>query len=102
MGLSVRAIRSGPDRGISARPQPGPEAPFCQGASIGITAGKGGIRIERLRPVLDGNRCCGFLMRHIRGIAAHDATGRKVGDYPAELMSEAVAMLRRYASERST
>ena len=35
--------------------------------------------IERLRPVFHGNRCCGFLMRHIRGWDAHDATGNRVG-----------------------
>jgi hypothetical protein len=59
-------------------------------------------RIERLRPVFDGNRCCGFLMRHIRGFAAHAADDRKIGDYPENGAEAAVRKLRFIASERST
>jgi hypothetical protein len=58
--------------------------------------------IERLRPVFDRNRCCGFLMRHIRGFAAHAADGRKIGDYPEDGAEAAVRKLRFIASERST
>jgi hypothetical protein len=57
---------------------------------------------ERLRPVFDGNRCCGFLMPHIRGFDAYDISGAKVGSYPETHAAEAVARLRRYASERSS
>ena len=58
--------------------------------------------IERLRPVFHGNRCCGFLMRHIRGWAAHPADGRKIGDYPEDRAEAAVRKLRFIVSERST
>jgi hypothetical protein len=34
--------------------------------------------IHRMRPVMSGNRCCGFLMRHIRGWDAHAADGWKI------------------------
>ena len=57
--------------------------------------------IERLRPVFDRNRCCGFLMRHIRGFAAHAADGRNIGDYPEDGAEAAVRKLRFIASERS-
>jgi hypothetical protein len=47
--------------------------------------------IHRMRPVFDGSRYCGALLHTIHGWDAHDASGRKVGDYPAELVDEAVA-----------
>jgi len=55
--------------------------------------------IERLRPVFDGNRCCGFLMRHIRGWAVHTASRRKIGDYPDDGAEAAIRKLRFIASE---
>jgi hypothetical protein len=55
--------------------------------------------IHRMRPVFAGNRCCGFLMRHIRGFAAHAADGRKIGDYPEDGAEAAVRKLRFIATD---
>jgi hypothetical protein len=57
--------------------------------------------IHRMRPVFAGNRCCGFLIRHIRGFAAHAADGRKIDDYPEDGAKAAVRKLRFIATERN-
>jgi hypothetical protein len=55
-----------------------------------------------MRPVFDGSRCCGFLLPNIRGIAAHDAIGKKIGDYPEDGAEAAIRKLRFIASQHST
>jgi hypothetical protein len=55
-----------------------------------------------MRPVMSRNRCCSFLMRHIRGRAAHTASGRKIGNYPEDGAEAAVRKPRHIASECST
>ena len=47
--------------------------------------------ISRMRPVFDGDRYAGCLLRHARGWDALDVDGKLVGDYPAHLELAAVA-----------
>jgi hypothetical protein len=58
--------------------------------------------ISRLRPVFDGARYVGALLRHFRGWDVHDAAGALVGTYPEDKADAAVARLRRLASSHST
>ena len=51
-----------------------------------------------MRPVFDGDRYAGCLLRHARGWDALDADGKLVGDYPAHLELAAVAKLRSLAA----
>jgi hypothetical protein len=56
--------------------------------------------VHRLRPVFDGSRYCGALIRTARGWDAHDATGKVIGTFPEA--DAAVKRLRKLATEGST
>ena len=58
--------------------------------------------ISRMRPVMSGNRCVGFLLRTFKGWDAHAAGGRLIGHYPEDGAAAAIRKLRFIASQHST
>ena len=68
-----------------------------------ITADKGGTNLKHFRPfrsVFESTRYCGSLIYSPRGWQAHDAAGKRIGEYADE--DQAVKRLRGLAQRLST